>query len=67
MILIVLKVVVLKKCESELSCILAQLLNMCLKESSFPDCWKVSSIVLVFMNVGGLWLKTTVLLVFLDG
>ena len=31
-------VVVLKKCESELSYILAELFNKCLKESSFPDC-----------------------------
>ena len=25
---------------------------MCLKESCFPDCWKVSSVVPVFKNVG---------------
>ena len=25
---------------------------MCLKESCFPDCWKVSSMVPVFKNVG---------------
>ena len=25
---------------------------MCLKESCYPDCWKVSSVVLVFKNVG---------------
>ena len=25
---------------------------MCLKESCFPDCWKVSSVVAVFKNVG---------------
>ena len=25
---------------------------MCLKESSFPDCWKASSVVPVFKNVG---------------
>ena len=31
-------VVVLKNCESELSYILAELFNMCLKESFFPDC-----------------------------
>ena len=31
-------VVVLKNCESELSYILAELFNMCLKESCFPDC-----------------------------
>ena len=45
-------VVVLKNCESELSYILAELFNMCLKESCFPDCWKVSSVVPVFKNVG---------------
>ena len=44
--------VVLKNCEPELSCILAKLFNKCLKESCFPDCWKVSSVVLVFKNVG---------------
>ena len=31
-------VVVLKNCEPELSCILAELFNKCLKESCFPDC-----------------------------
>ena len=35
-------VVVLKNCEPELSYILAKLFNKCLKESYFPDCWKVS-------------------------
>ena len=45
-------VVVLKNCEPELSYILAELLNMCLKESCFPDCWKVSLVVPVFTNVG---------------
>ena len=35
-------VVFLKNCEPELSYILAELLNKCLKESCFPDCWKVS-------------------------
>ena len=44
--------VVLKNCELELSCILAELFNMCLKESRFPDCWKVSLVVPVFKNVG---------------
>ena len=43
---------VLKNCEPELSYILAELFNMCLKESCFPDCWKVSSVVPVFKNVG---------------
>ena len=45
-------VVFLKNCESELSCILAELCNKCLMESCFPDCWKVSSVVPVFKNVG---------------
>ena len=45
-------VVVLKNCEPELSYILAELFNKCLKESYFPDCWKVSSVVPVFKNVG---------------
>ena len=44
-------VVVLKNCESELSYILAELFNKCLKESCFPDCWKVLSGVPVFKNV----------------
>ena len=43
---------VLKNCELELSYILAELFNKCLRESSFPDCWKVSSVVPVFKNVG---------------
>ena len=45
-------VVVLKNCEPELSYMLAELFNKCLKESCFPDCLKVSSVVLVFINVG---------------
>ena len=45
-------VVVLKNCEPELSYILAELFNMCLKGSCFPDCWKVSSVILMFKNVG---------------
>ena len=45
-------VVVLKNCEPELPNILAELFNMCLKESCFPDCWKVSLVVPVFKNVG---------------
>ena len=44
-------VVVLKNCEPELSYILAELFNKCLKESCFSDCWKVSSVVPVFKNV----------------
>ena len=31
---------------------LAELFNKCLKEFCFPDCWKVSSVVPVFMNAG---------------
>ena len=45
-------VVVLKNCEPELSYILAEPFNKCLKESCFPDCWKVSSVVPVFKNAG---------------
>ena len=45
-------VVVLWNCEPELSYILAELFNMCLKESCFPNCWNVSSVVPVFKNVG---------------
>ena len=58
-------VVVLKNCEPELSYILGELFNKCLKESCFPDCWKVSSVVPVFKNVGENLLPiTTTLLVF---
>ena len=46
-------VVVLKNCEPELSYILAELFNEGLRESCFPDCWKVSLVVLVFKNVRG--------------
>ena len=45
-------VVVLKNCDPELSHVLAKLFNNCLKESCFPDCWNVSSVVPVFKNVG---------------
>ena len=44
-------VLVLKNCEPELSFILAELFNKCLKESCFPDLWMVSSVVPVFKNV----------------
>ena len=44
--------VILKNCEPELSYLLAELFNMCLEESCIPDCWKVSSVVPVFKNVG---------------
>ena len=43
--------VVLKNCEPKLSYILAELFNMCLKESCFPDCWKVLLVVPVFKTV----------------
>ena len=52
-------VVVLKNWKPELSYILDKLVNNCLKESCFPDCWKVSSVVPVFKNVGERLLKTT--------
>ena len=45
-------VMVLKNCEPELSYILAKLFSKCLKESCFTGCWKVSSVVPVFKNVG---------------
>ena len=45
--------VVLKNCEPELPYKLAEFFNMCLKESCFHDCWKVSLVVPVFKNVGG--------------
>ena len=45
-------VVVQKNCEPELCYILAELFNKCLKESSFPDCWKILSVVPVYKNVG---------------
>ena len=44
-------VVVLKNCEPELSYILAELFNKCLKESCFPDCRKVLLVFPVFKNV----------------
>ena len=45
-------VMVLKNFEPELSHVLAELFNKRLKESCFPDCWKASSVVPVFKNVG---------------
>ena len=44
--------VVLMNYEPELFYILAELFSKCLKELCFPDCWKVSSVVPVFKNVG---------------
>ena len=43
--------VVLKNCEPELLYILAEVLNVCLRESCFQDCCKISSVVPVFKNV----------------
>ena len=58
-------VVVLKNCEPDRSYILAELFSKCLQESCFPDCWKVSSMVPVFNNVGeGSTAKNYPLLVF---
>ena len=58
-------VVVLKNCERELSYILAELFDKCLKECCFPDCWKVSFWSLYLRMFGkSLLLKTTALLVF---
>ena len=45
-------VVVLKNSELKLSYILAELFNKCLKDSCFPECWKVSFVVPAFKNVG---------------
>ena len=36
----------------KLSYILAELFNECLKESCFPNCWKVLLVVPIFKNVG---------------
>ena len=44
--------VVLKNFEPELFYMLAGLFSKCLKEFCFPDCWKASSVVPVFKNVG---------------
>ena len=45
--------VVLKNYEPELSYILAELFNMCLKESRFQGCWKVLLVLPVLKYVGG--------------
>ena len=44
-------VMILKNSEPELSYILAEFFNKCVKESCFPDCWEVSSVVPAFKNV----------------
>ena len=41
---------ILKNCDPELSYILAELFNMCLKESCFSEGWKVSLVIPVFKN-----------------
>ena len=43
---------VVQNCEPELSYVLAELFNKCLKESFSPDCLKVSSVVPKFKNIG---------------
>ena len=43
--------VVLRNCQCELSYILVELFNKSLKESCFPDCWKISLVVIVSKNV----------------
>ena len=47
-------VVVLNNFEPELSYILTEHFNKCLKGSCFPHCWKVSSVVPIFKNIGEL-------------
>ena len=49
---ICIQVLVLKNCEPELSYILAELFNVCLEESCFPDYWKVSLVVPILRNIG---------------
>ena len=45
-------VVILKNCEPELSYIVPELFNMCMKESCFSDCSKVSLVIFIFKNIG---------------
>ena len=42
--------VVLENYEPELPYMLTELFNICLKESCFSDCWKVSLVAPVFKN-----------------
>ena len=44
--------VVLKNCEPELSYVLVELFNKCLKESCSTDCSKVSSAAPIIKNIG---------------
>ena len=46
-------VVLLQDCEAEFPYILAEIFNMCLKESCFPYWWQVSLVLPVFKNDGG--------------
>ena len=48
---LILPVVVLKNCEHEISYMLADVFNICLKESYFLHCWKVSSAILALENI----------------
>ena len=58
-------VVVLQNSEPELSYLLAELFYKFLEKSCFPDCWKVSLVVLYLRMLRKvLQLKTTTLLVF---
>ena len=58
-------VVVLKNWEPELSFISAELFNKCLKESCFPDTWKVLLVLSAFKNVWEIsTAKSSCLLVF---
>ena len=52
------KVSMSQNCEPWLSYILAELSNMCLKESCLPDCWKVSQMIYLKILGKGLQLKT---------
>ena len=58
-------VAVLKNCEPEFSYTLAELFKKCLKESCFPDFWKVSSVVPLFRILEKcILLKTAAMLMF---
>ena len=51
-------VLVVKNCEPELSYILAEFFNKCLKASCFLDFWKVSSVVLaLYLRMGKFYCK----------
>ena len=48
-------VVVLQNCEPERSYILAEIFNLCWKESCFPNSWKVSLVFPVFKILGNVY------------